>query len=219
MELEGRNQLESKFAARFARLNSRLRHRLEDYLGHPPNAANVPESFWREVQDEANRELAIVLLLLWAQSAAQHGLAADLARDQALRYAQDRARQFAADYAKHTRDMLGKAAERWTPDAARLEVQRDLTTILGPGRAERVATTETTKAQTAGGEAGIGQTVGLDENDLWMTLDDSRVCPICAPLHQQPRSVWQAQFPSGPGDDVHPLCRCWISYARAPATV
>lgn len=69
MQLPNRDQLESSFAARFARLNGKLRHRLEDYLGSPPDIARVPQSFWQEVEDEMNRELAIVLLLIWSQSA------------------------------------------------------------------------------------------------------------------------------------------------------
>lgn len=219
MELVGRDQLESSFAARFARLNGRLRGKLKDYLGHPPDIGRVPDSFWQEVQDEMNRELSIVLLLLWSQSAVEHGLAADAAQAQGLQYAAQRAAAVAPDFAANTRDMLRSAAGRWGPDVARAVVEEDLVVILGPTRAERMATTETTKAQTAGGEAGIGQTVGLSGEDLWITARDSRVCPICRPLHKQPRAVWQLEFPAGPGDDVHPQCRCFIQYALVPGAI
>jgi hypothetical protein len=214
MELPNRNELESRFAARFARLNANLRHRLEDYLGHPPDITRVPESFWQEVQDEMNRELAIVLLLIWSQSAIQHGLSADLARVQGLDYATRRAVEVSPQFAANTRDMLAAAGRRWAGQPpTQGQLQGDLVAILGPTRAERAAVTETTRAQTAGGEAGARQTVGLSTEDLWITrIDLGGVCPICKPLHNQPRRVWERQFPTGPGDDVHPLCRCFIKY-------
>lgn len=216
MELANRDQIEASFAARFARLNSRLRHRLEDYLGSPPNFGNVPESFWKEVQDEANRETAAVLLLIWGSSAKQHGLAADIAGQQAAQYAGDRAATFARDFAVNTRQLTADLMADFQPG---MPLQKRLVSVLGPDRAARIAMTETTKAQTAGGEAGIGQTVGLSGEDIWRTRRDVRVCKICDELDGQPRAVWQAQFPTGPGDDVHPNCRCFIRYALVPGAI
>jgi hypothetical protein len=216
MELPDRDKIEASFAARFSRLNSRLRHKLEDYLGSPPDIRNVPDSFWQEAQDEANRELAAVLMLIWGASAKQHGLDAGLATQQAARYAEDRAATFARDFAASTRTSAGKLMADFQPG---MSLQRGLVSVLGPDRAARIATTETTRAQTAGGEAGIGQTVGLSGEDIWRTRRDARVCPICDELDGQPRAVWQAQFPTGPGDDVHPQCRCWIRYSPVPAAI
>ncbi len=240
MQLPNRDQLENSFAVRFTRVNARLRHQLEDYLGYPPDISRVPESFWQEVQDEMNRELAVVLLLIWSQSAMLHGLDAQAAQSQAAAYAASRAQTVAPAFAANTRQMLQNAATRWQAleqPVTRGELQTDLVTVLGPRRSERVATTETTKAQTDGGESavrqtdarryvaaallgihgdresGVRKTVGLRYLDKWVTRNDGRVCPICAALHGKPRTVWAAQFPSGPGDDVHALCRCWIEYA------
>ncbi len=39
---------------------------------------------------------------------------------------------------------------------------------------------------------------------------DSKVCPICRPLHGRPRDEWQLVFPLGPPS--HGNCRCWIDY-------
>lgn len=216
MELANRDKIEASFAARFARLNSRLRHQLEDYLGTPPNFANVPESFWQEAQDEANRELAAVLLLIWGASAKHHGLDADLATTQATRYAEERAATFARDFAANTRKLTADLMADFQPG---MPLQKSLVSILGPDRAARIAITETTKAQTAGGEAGIRQTVGLSGEDIWRTRRDTRVCKICDELDGQPRAVWQAQFPTGPGDDVHPQCRCFIRYALVAGAI
>lgn len=214
MELANRDKIESSFAARFARLNSRLRHQLEDYLGSPPNIANVPDSFWQEAQEEANRELAAVLLLIWGASAKQHGLASDLATAQAARYAEARAATLARDFTANTRLATADLMRDFVPG---MPLQKPLVSILGPDRAARIAMTETTKAQTAGGEAGIGQTVGLSGEDIWRTRRDTRVCEFCDSLDGQPRSVWQSVVPEGPGDECHPNCRCTILYRHVQA--
>lgn len=215
MQLPNRDQLESSFAVRFTRVNAKLRHQLEDYLGYPPDIARVPESFWQEVQDEMNRELAIVLLLIWSQSAIYHGMAAQDAQGQAAGYATARAGQIAPEYAAHSRQSLADAAHQWrqlSEPIPRGELQQYLVSLFGPRRAERVAMTETTRAQTAGGESAVRSLGGVRDDDRWITREDSRVCPVCRPLHNQPRSVWAQQFPSGPGDEVHPDCRCYIEY-------
>lgn len=214
MQLSGRDQIEASFAARVSRLTSKHRQRLVDLLGFPPDPTRVPDSFWTDAEEDMKRELAIVLILIWAQAATQHGLAADLAQLQATNYAIERSRQIGQLYVQNTRQSLAETAARWraAETVTRGQVQADAVAVLGPRRAERLATTETTRAQTAGGEAGVGQTVGLAVDDLWITRNDGSVCEICAPLHRKPRSVWQQQFPAGPGDDVHPFCRCWIQY-------
>lgn len=214
MQLEGRDHVEASFAARVSRLTSKHRQRLVDLLGHPPDPTRVPDSFWIDAEEDMKRELAIVLILIWSQSAIQHGLGADLAGIQATRYALERSRDLGQLYVQHTRQSLAETAARWRADQAltRGQVQADAVGILGPSRAQRIAMTETTRAQTSGGETAVGQTVGLAVDDLWMTRNDGNVCQICAPLHRKPRSEWQFRFPSGPGDDVHPFCRCWIRY-------
>lgn len=85
--------------------------------------------------------------------------------------------------------------------------------IFGDKRAENVAVTETTTAQSAGGEIGVGMTVGTSPDDTWFTVNDGKVCPICTPLHKTPRSYWARFFPAGP-PGPHARCRCWIEYAN-----
>ena len=95
-------------------------------------------------------------------------------------------------------------------------------------RAERIAISETTTAATKGGTAAIEDTVGLSPGDIWVTMYDARVCPICRPLHGQRREVWYLKFPQQPlsvfddvaafgGPPAHHICRCWLAYANTPA--
>jgi hypothetical protein len=46
-------------------------------------------------------------------------------------------------------------------------------------------------------------------NRYWITRRDTRVCPKCEPLHNQPEEVWGNTFPFGP--PAHYRCRCYLS--------
>jgi hypothetical protein len=221
-----RSEYETEFARRLGRLSNRHRQELESYLGNPPDPANVPQEFWDKVQRETEEEFMLLMLLIFAASAMQHGLPEDAARRQADQWAQGQAPQLAADYVVNSRDMLERGAAALNAGQSngqvgelksRGPVPRSAVTeltisIFGPARVENIAISETTDAATAGGEAAIAQTVGQSPEDLWITEDDGKVCKICRPLHRQPRRVWAVQFPNGP--KAHPRCRCWIKYAN-----
>lgn len=100
------------------------------------------------------------------------------------------------------------ASESAAQRAAYLE---RLATIADRSRAEAIAITEITAAQTAGGEYAATEYVavtGISLNAVWITERDSRVCPICNPLQGTKRDVWSMRFPNGP--PAHPRCRCVI---------
>jgi hypothetical protein len=234
MQLPNRMELEASFARRMGQLSSRQRSRLRDLLGNPPDPANVPSSFWREVEEETQREVLTILYLLFLSSSNYHasgdvtgdGLTVSLRNSieaSARNYSDGRAAELARGYAETSvsrfetlRDELNRAAamaEPGEPIITRVDLETRLERVFGPSRAEAIAVTETTKAQTAGGETGVAFTDGLSDGDLWMTRQDGKVCPICEPLHGQPRQVWMRVFPSGPGDDAHVNCRCFLQYA------
>jgi hypothetical protein len=81
-------------------------------------------------------------------------------------------------------------------------------------RAEKIAITETTRANTAG-EFGVVSSMVLagmlgPEEVNWITAQDDLVCEECEPLDGQPQDVWSLDFPAGP--PAHPRCRCWLDY-------
>lgn len=80
-------------------------------------------------------------------------------------------------------------------------------TAFGAARAESIAITTTTAANSSG-QLAVGLMLGdeVEITYLWMTEDDGRECPICGALHEKGESVWGAKFPSGP--PAHPRCRC-----------
>lgn len=100
--------------------------------------------------------------------------------------------------------------------ADKRRIETGLDKVFGPGRASTIAISETTAAQSAGGDAGAKATFGLSLGDLWITEADQRVCPICSPLHRTRREFWGLKYVDGP--PAHPNCRCVVKYAKAAKT-
>jgi hypothetical protein len=209
-ELRNRAALESDFAKRFGELAGRHRRELDKLLGNPPDAQNVPASFWEKVQRETEEELVAILLLLFIAASSQHGLDDDRARSVATGFALGRGAQVAASYAQTS---FERTRNNFPGETVTRETRAEgLEKVFGKARVEEIAVDNTTAASTAGGEAAIEATVGKTEQDTWFTQGDDKVCPTCGPLHRLKRSDWMLKFPSGPPS--HPNCRCWIEYAR-----
>jgi hypothetical protein len=109
--------------------------------------------------------------------------------------------EWAAGYAPTLADQLvnttKKAVEAGVPEQA-----------FSDSRAELIAVTETTVASSAAFDdyRDLIERLGAKVEQRWETAADEKVCPICAPLHNQPREVWEAEFPQGP--PAHGRCRC-----------
>lgn len=230
-ELANRASLESDFARRMSRLSAEHKRELVRLLGNPPDPSRVTDADWQRWEEEDRNELLLILLLIFIAAAEQHAelgggdvptlLPALTATGTA--WATQQAATIASGMAANSRDMLGLAGRTWEETqraggaVTRAEVQDVGVRIFGPSRAEGVAVTETTNAQTAGGDAGIEATVGIGPDDLWWTAQDDRVCIICGPLHGTPRSEWEAYFPTGPA--AHPRCRCELIHANVAAEI
>lgn len=149
------------------------------------------------------------------------------ASDELLRRRRDAATTYAANVALFTseqsvrtsQDALRKQVFAWYNTVedkriAEVEFYEGIHGIWTPQRAENFAITETTKATTWGGASGVQATVGISNEDLWITEKDGRVCPICKQFHRKPRSEWGSFFPLG--SPAHNRCRCWIWYVNWP---
>jgi hypothetical protein len=246
MELTNRDTLEADFARKISRLTNKKRKELEQLLGNPPDVTKVPPQFWADAERELNNEMILLLILIAASSYTQHGgelvppsavspfdrafeqslgLSIDepLPPEPIIRWAAENSGNVASEWSKHSQDILNSAQKDWTQTTIETGEHptkgeiRDVTLrIFGPGRASRISVNETTRSQHFGSEHAIAMTVGLSPDDIWKTSEDDRVCPICSPLDNQPRSYWWRFFPDGP-PDPHPLCRCYILYKHQPA--
>jgi len=125
----------------------------------------------------------------------------------------------AANRAKKQTDDLGDQmadtnrswSQDWNPDEQTFQDwARDR--LFDPSRGETVAITETTTAISLGERDVVDrmEELGVEIDALWITKRDERVCPVCGPLHNQPISQWENDFPVGP--PAHPRCRCFLIY-------
>ncbi len=227
MEVPNRMELEKEAVKKVGHLSSRHRDELAKLMGSPPDIRNVPGSFWDKVRTEHAAELTALLALIFAASAESHGLPISKANEAGQAWASVRAQQVATDFTANVRDTLSMSSDRWRETVRQqaapgesgsgvipqTEVDETLESAMGGARAERLGITETTRAQHAGSETAVAQTVGISPEDVWHTVEDGKVCPFCRPLNMTPRTNWGRFFPGGP-PDPHPNCRCYIEYAN-----
>jgi len=207
--------MEEKLAKSMGSLTAKHRKELVKLLGSPPRYDNIPKSFWKKVEDDVKAELATALLLIFSESATQHGWAGDDATVAAEGWAAERAESVAESWVETGKDMVRTASDRWEsydepPTTA--EISEDTLSAFGPDRVARAAENETTVARHQGSEVAVEATTGLSDGDLWVNTG-SNVCPVCRDLDGKPRSYWEKFFPGGP-PDPHVSCKCYIEYVN-----
>lgn len=113
-----------------------------------------------------------------------------------------------------------------TPQVQRV-IDQDVETyrqrqLLNRGRS--IAETEIQNAVIAGEEAFWDEAVrsgAIEEGNAWKTwrtVGDSRVCPICEPLHgvtMKFKGVFATSRGAKNGPPAHPRCRCYLQYGEA----
>lgn len=98
-------------------------------------------------------------------------------------------------------------------EITREEFEAMTKSLADPARANTIAATETTRANTAAEQWAQNQQQAQGAKRLtstWNTERDGRVCPVCAPLHGRTDAGWQSVIPAGP--PAHPNCRCFLTY-------
>jgi formate dehydrogenase maturation protein FdhE len=111
---------------------------------------------------------------------------------------------------QHTQNVVEKVIQtyRTTPGMTRMDVESLLAEAFGARRAELIAITETTRAQsqaTSFYQAYLREN-GIELTAVWSTNEDELVCPICGALNEKPESEWIETYPDGP--PAHVRCRC-----------
>lgn len=126
---------------------------------------------------------------------------------QALASLLTRAKGIAETTKKDIAELVGQAAaEGWSNEVlAEKIVERAATISLT--RANVIAATETANAYS------IGTIIAYEESGVvsmieWLTAEDEKVCPICAPLDGKRVKIGEAFAPGIFYPAAHPLCRC-----------
>lgn len=239
-ELIDRDEREARVARALKRLHGKHLRELKKLLGDPPNAENVPDSFWKKVEED-NSELLLLLLMDVYYDAAEQEFPDRVTPDDAEKWATKHARRTARDITRHSVERVRDAWRNFDPEdtESRREFRDNVNATFGQDRADNIAATEVTRAQTDGQQQGVGEEnkarekaaddAAKDAEDeaedgeqpketepakilvaFWNSMRDAKVCPICRPLHGQPERVWGQVAPDGP--PAHVNCRCWLDY-------
>jgi len=107
-----------------------------------------------------------------------------------------------------TRTIVQRAVSSYmdTPNMTRGDVEALLSPAFGANRAESIAVTEITRAAAAGTDIYETQLndAGFETKQVWASLRDELVCPICGPLNGKTDAEWGEIE----GPPAHPRCRC-----------
>lgn len=228
--LTDRDQHESEVARRISKLMTRHRHEIEKIAGSPPDFSKVPTEYWGKIGREMESEIILILILIFDRASLQHSPPDGLSEFQQSRvdeirdrWAAEKSAEFGRGYSENTRKKLDHLQQRQNESFGQLTDEHDaqkkerkfsdgLVKIFGPERAAGIAVSEITDATSMGSETVKHETGEASNDDLWRTSEKDNVCPICAPLNRQPRSVWSLKFPKGP--KAHYECNCWIEYSK-----
>lgn len=175
----------------------------------------------QETQDEDGNPILLAALDLAGDARTWAGLAVGalighLLTNSVESIAQARllaAEDFAGLPAGDVRDLTRDAA-----DAIRRRLLRSrLETVFNQERAQKIAVTEVTRANTSG-EVNAAERIRRQTDVVavafFRTEADERVCPVCSPWHLKHEREWRDLFPAGPA--LHVMCRCDIIYQFFP---
>lgn len=251
MHLPERNAAVDRLAGKVNKLTARHQRELQHLLGRPPSLANVPASFWTDVQREMDEEIAAALALLFLAAVSHHGGDVDAVEAAAKIHGAERARIQAERYAGaikgRTETLLagypgspqgagsgdglgGRIGSSRGPDGdqkATKVKQIDLGELMEElgktfdAQAERIAASETTNAETAGGDAAQVTIYGdVSQDDIWRahpSRTKSGTCARCKRLDGTKRKEWgRLDEEAAGGPMLHEHCACTIEYAAQP---
>lgn len=230
-----KERTQKRLAALVRRLLRGQQQRLLDALATrpPPRAQKNAAEDWLDYNlggwlDDDEIPSALLLLLTDAvEGGVRLGdmgiLDTTLVNRNAQRWARERAPELLGQVNDTTRQAVLEQVQAFieTPGYTVADVARELDGVFGVERAERVAVTEITGAY-AEGQLLAGRELASTYPDVrviktWFTNNDSRVCPLCGPLHGMAVDIdsgWGADGSDDPegvqGPPLHPNCRCWL---------
>jgi hypothetical protein len=225
MDFVNREEIERRLARVLSRdLRGEL-DKLLNYLGDPPNLANVPHEYWQGGWKDIQKDVEPILVDTYIDAAMDlaDGIGIGIDFDNVNRAAVNWARQHSEEVMQqiwlrtheYTLDVLSRysgvgevIAQGYEEGLTIREISERLERMFSPVRAERIAVTETTRAVVEGERAYVAELereTGQRMIPIWMTANDELVCPICAPKNEKP--ITNGDYPP-----AHPNCRCGVGW-------
>jgi hypothetical protein len=232
--LNAREEFERALAREFTAAGKQALKRLYALMGDPPDPANVPAKFWRELDKDMRDRFEPVLKDIYMASvktfanempfaSVDWNLANAQAAQWAKAYSFKLVKQIDATTQAKLQDIfdgffrekgttVGDLRKLVAAEVKDLEVRmKDGTTRLltSAERAKLIATTEVTRAAT---QAEVDQAKALAKDGIemiaiWDTQRDNKVCEICRPRDGKKQGDgWTAPPPA------HPGCYCALRW-------
>jgi hypothetical protein len=226
MDLANRAEIERRLARVLSRDLRNEMGKLLDYLGDPPNLSNVPYEYWQNGWRSIQKDVEPVLLDVYLTQATNVmlnigiGVSLDNINHQAVNWARSHTEEVLREMWRNRRDITAEMlantrqvgeiiGQGYEQGLTIREISERLQPYYSPVRAEMIAVTETTRAVVEGERAYVEQLereTGQRMIPIWMTANDERVCPICAPRNEKPI------LNSGDYPPAHPRCRCGVGW-------
>lgn len=189
--------------------------KLLNYLGDPPNLANVPAEYWQGGWKDIQKDVEPILVDTYIEAAMDLadgiGIGIDwgLVNNTAANWARTNLSDLLQKMFQTTYEGVNETVPRFFTENWTIEdLTRHLERWHSPRRAELIATTETTRAVVEGERAAVEQMTketGIELVPIWLTANDEMVCPVCGPRHKKP--IKDGIYPP-----LHPRCRCGTAY-------
>jgi hypothetical protein len=189
--------------------------KLLNYLGDPPNFANVPYEYWQNGWKDIQADVEPVLMEAFLESAEEvmlrfeFGVDWDAVNTDAANWARAHSESILSDLFNRRYDFVNESVARYFEESWTIsDLAERLRKWYDPVRAEMIAITETTRAVVEGERAiirNLERESGQAMIPIWMTANDERVCPICSPRDNQ--VITDGIYPP-----AHPRCRCVVGY-------
>ena len=178
------------------------------------NNGVVPFNFWQQYEAELRQQIASPLRSQIEQSFTSYsdyvnfidktGAVGDI--DTAMTRAIDEVARGVADNSRLQFEALVR--QGISPD----EVIERMALRFSSGHSEQIAVTELTRAEAQFSEALSSRLAeqGVNTQIRWLTSEDERVCPICAPLDHKLKKDggWMSKAGIITSPPAHPNCRC-----------
>jgi hypothetical protein len=196
------------------------RERLATLLGSSPSLDNVPASYWDHLRSDLRGPLITKLIDIYLSGANTQADEFDHTPDpsdlyaNALVWASNHVDGILDKFIARSQEMAVAAVAQFQKDNDEAAMLAALVLMLGDTRAESIAITELTSANTAGERRAAADYAARHQIHVeatWHTEEDSKVCPVCRPLDGTTDDVWRQKMPNGPPG--HPRCRCWLTWA------
>jgi len=168
------------------------------------------QGLFNELRAALGPELAAIMTQRSLELTAETGITFDAAviSEEALGWARQYNYELVTGLTDTTRKLVQQSVSTFveTPGMTRADLEKLLAPAFGENRASMIGVTEVTRAYseaTNQHQRLIRDEVGLEMRRVWNSLRDSRVCPVCAPLHGMPEEEWRSEFPNGPPAHVN----------------